>query len=113
MNDAVRPLLATTVGAYHVFEELTRRRWDQGGEAEVDRLLALAPGAERVIHGHSPHGRLQPVSLFGGKALNIDGALWAHGRLKRDQPPGGQQRFRRGFILDVASGRRLIHPRAT
>jgi calcineurin-like phosphoesterase family protein len=32
-------------------------------------------GARRVVHGHTPHGRKEPVMYGGGRALNFDGGL--------------------------------------
>jgi Calcineurin-like phosphoesterase len=32
-------------------------------------------GARRVVHGHTPHGRKEPVVYAGGRAVNFDGGL--------------------------------------
>ena len=43
-------------------------------------VLAMLPPdvdkrAERLVHGHTPHTQPHAIELFGGRIVNVDGAL--------------------------------------
>lgn len=55
--------------------DLLCRRHELRDAANVDLLLAQF-GGSRIIHGHTPIYGRQPAISHGGRAINIEGALW-------------------------------------
>lgn len=67
--------------------------WDlmtgkHGFTRQPERLRAWLArcGARRVVHGHTPHGRSEPVIYAGGRAINFDGGLGMHRPHRRPSP---------------------------
>lgn len=67
--------------------------WDlttgkHGFTRQPDRLRAwlARTGARRVVHGHTPHGRSEPVVYAGGRAINFDGGLGIRRPYRRPSP---------------------------
>ena len=58
---------------FQLFAHLCRRRQFYAPQ-ELEQYLAVF-GARRLVHGHTPHTRPQALELFGGRIVNVDGAL--------------------------------------
>jgi hypothetical protein len=56
-----------------LFAHLCRRREFYAVPDLKDYLAVF--GAKRLVHGHTPHTRPGPISLFNDRIVNIDGAL--------------------------------------
>jgi hypothetical protein len=58
---------------FQLFAHLCRRRQFYAPR-DLEQYLAVF-GAARLVHGHTPHTRPQALELFGGRIVNVDGAL--------------------------------------
>ena len=57
----------------NLFADLCRRRQFYS-PVDLDRYLEIF-GAKVLVHGHTPHTRSAPMTLFNGRLVNVDGAL--------------------------------------
>ncbi|HEV3230796.1 MAG TPA: metallophosphoesterase [Candidatus Dormibacteraeota bacterium] len=58
---------------FQLFAHLCRRRQFYTPQ-DLEQYLGVF-GARRLIHGHTPHTRGHALELFGGRIVNVDGAL--------------------------------------
>lgn len=87
INAVFSELLAGPGKEHEIWDALSRRAVFRTMPGRLERWLQRT-GADRVVHGHTPHRRDQPEVYGGGRAINFDGGLGRHGknRFRRLQP---------------------------